>query len=67
MIMIVWWVVKRGLMGSGLRRGNKVAMAEWLRRQTRNLLGSPAQVRILLATFFTPWYPSDHHPPLSCF
>ena len=30
-----------------------VAMAEWLRRQTRNLLGKPAQVRILLATFFS--------------
>jgi hypothetical protein len=29
-----------------------VAMAEWLRRQTRNLLGKPAQVQVLLATFF---------------
>ena len=27
-------------------------MAEWLRRQTRNLLGSPAQVRILLLSLF---------------
>lgn len=30
-----------------------VAMAERLRRQTRNLLGQPAQVQVLLATFFT--------------
>lgn len=29
-----------------------VALAEWLRRQIRNLLGSPAQVQILQATFF---------------
>jgi hypothetical protein len=36
---------------AGEEKGSKVAMAEWLRRQTRNLLGSPAQVRILLATF----------------
>lgn len=27
-------------------------MSEWLRRQTRNLLGFPAQVQILLLTFF---------------
>ena len=30
----------------------KVSMSEWLRRQTRNLLGFPAQVQILLLTFF---------------
>ncbi|KAB8269529.1 hypothetical protein BDV30DRAFT_216749, partial [Aspergillus minisclerotigenes] len=29
----------------------KVSVAEWLRRQTRNLLGSPAQVQILSLTF----------------
>ena len=31
---------------------SQVSMAEWLRRQTRNLLGFPAQVQILLLTFF---------------
>lgn len=27
-------------------------VAEWLKRQTRNLLGSPAQVRILSVSLF---------------
>ena len=32
--------------------GQGDSMAEWLRRQTRNLLGLPAQVRILLLSLF---------------
>lgn len=40
-----------------------VAMAERLRRQTRNLLGQPAQVQVLLATIFchTLLIISSHH------
>lgn len=31
---------------------SKDTVAEWLKRQTRNLLGSPAQVRILSVSLF---------------
>ena len=33
----------------------KDILAEWLRRETRNLVGFPAQVRILQMSFFLPF------------
>ena len=36
---------------------HQVVVSEWLRRQTRNLLGLPAQVRILPTTFFIIFFP----------
>jgi hypothetical protein len=52
---MIEWSGSECIFGLGVvvgKSGEQVAMAEWLRRQTRNLLGKPAQVRILLATFF---------------
>ena len=45
-----------------------VSVAEWLRRQTRNLLGSPAQVRILsLTIFFCKPYPLSYSSEIGAF
>ena len=51
-------------MKNGRPKSSQVSMAEWLRRQTRNLLGFPAQVQILLLTFFTFSPPFNAPSPL---
>ena len=51
-VVSFWIVCLFARKGEGKGVYSYVAMSEWLRRQTRNLLGKPAQVRILLATFF---------------
>ncbi len=41
-----------GIWEKNWTKKHEVVVSEWLRRQTRNLLGLPAQVRILPTTFF---------------